>query len=61
MKRKILAAVLLALLLGVPFLNWQLGAVLWMSVWLVYIFQNLLTRRNWKIDDKEKKDRDNED
>jgi membrane protein implicated in regulation of membrane protease activity len=60
MKRKILAAVLLALLLVVPFLNWQLGAVLWMSVWLVYIFQNLLTRRNWKID-KEDRNKDNED
>ena len=40
-KRRIFAAILLVILIGAPFLDWKLGAVLWMSAWLVFIFQNL--------------------
>ena len=40
-KRRILAAILLVILIGVPFLDWKLGAVLWMCAWLVFILQNL--------------------
>jgi len=40
-KRRVFAAILLVILIGVPFLDWKLGAVLWMSAWLVFIFQNL--------------------
>lgn len=40
-KRRIFAAFLLVALIGVPFLDWKLGAVLWMSAWLVFIFQSL--------------------
>ncbi|MBU0482729.1 MAG: hypothetical protein KKG47_16675 [Proteobacteria bacterium] len=49
MTRKIGAIVLLLLLLGVPFLDWRLGAVIWMAAWLTFILQKLFTRRNWKI------------
>ena len=44
--RKIFAAILLVLLIGVPFLDWKLGAVLWMCAWLVFIFQNLFPPHN---------------
>lgn len=49
--RKFFAVIILILLLVVPFINWRLGAVFWMSAWLTYIFQNLLSRHNWKIKD----------
>jgi hypothetical protein len=49
MKRKIAAGILLALLLIVPFINWRLGAVLWMCAWLVFILQNTFARRRWHL------------
>jgi len=48
-KRRILAANLLVILIGVPFLDWKLGAVLWMCAWLVFILQNLYSGRNRKF------------
>jgi hypothetical protein len=48
-KRRIFAAILLIILIGVPFWDWKLGAVLWMCAWLVFIFQNLYSGRNWKF------------
>ena len=45
--RKIFAAILLVLLIGLPFIDWKLGAVLWICAWLVFIFQNLLGH-HWK-------------
>jgi ABC-type transport system involved in cytochrome bd biosynthesis fused ATPase/permease subunit len=45
--RKIFAVILLVLLIGLPFINWKLGAVLWICAWLVFIFQNLLGH-HWK-------------
>jgi lysylphosphatidylglycerol synthetase-like protein (DUF2156 family) len=56
MKRKIFAGILLALLIVVPFINWRLGAVLWMCAWLVYIFQNIFSRRSWTLGDKKTED-----
>jgi len=53
--RRILAAIILVLLIVVPFLDWKLGAVLWMCAWLVFIFQNLYFGRKGMIggpDDK---------
>jgi ABC-type transport system involved in cytochrome bd biosynthesis fused ATPase/permease subunit len=47
--RKIFAAILLVLLIGLPFINWKLGAVLWICAWLVFIFQNLLGH-HWKTE-----------
>ena len=47
--RRILAAVILILLVVVPFLDWKLGAVLWMCAWLVFIFQNLYSGRHGRI------------
>ncbi len=41
MLRKIGAWIILFLLLVVPFINWRLGAVLWMCAWLVFICQGL--------------------
>ena len=55
--RKLFAVILLILLLGLPFIDWRLGAVVWMSAWLVFIFQNLLAKNDWKHED----DDDNED
>ena len=49
MKRKIAAVIILLLLLGIPFINWRLGAVLWMCAWLVFILQNIFVRRNWHL------------
>ena len=54
--RKILAVILLTLLLVLPFINWRLGAVLWMCAWLTYIFQNLFARNKWKFGEKDKED-----
>ena len=48
-KRKFFAVILLIILIGVPFWNWRLGAVLWMCAWLVFIFQNLYSGRNSKF------------
>jgi hypothetical protein len=48
-KRRVFAAIILILLIVVPFLDWRLGAVLWMCAWLVFIFQNLYSRRNWRF------------
>jgi hypothetical protein len=50
--RKISAAILLALLIGVPFIDWKLGALLWMCAWLIFIFQNLFPRHTWKFGDE---------
>ena len=49
MKKKIMAVILLVLLVVVPFLDWRLGAVLWMSAWLTFIFQKLFSRRDWNL------------
>ena len=58
--RKIFAIILLIVLIGVPFMNWRLGAVLWMCVWLIFIFQNLFPRHNWKLgEDNDQKDEPN--
>jgi hypothetical protein len=54
--RKIFAVILLVLLIGVPFIDWKLGAVLWMSAWLVFIFQNLFPRHNWKFGEDDVED-----
>jgi len=47
--RKFFAVILLILLIGVPFINWKLGAVFWMCAWLIFIFQNLFSRHSWKL------------
>ncbi|MFC1523314.1 hypothetical protein ACFL6N_00850 [Thermodesulfobacteriota bacterium] len=52
MKRKFFAAMLLSLLLVVPFVNWRLGALMWMCAWLVFIFQNVFSRKGWHIGGK---------
>lgn len=55
--RKISAAIILIFLIGVPFLDWKLGAVLWMCAWLVFIFQKLYSGQNWKLgENKDPKD-----
>jgi len=54
--RKIFAFILLVVLIGVPFINWRLGAVLWMCVWLIFIFQNLYPSHNWKLGDDSDQD-----
>ena len=58
--RKFSAVVLLVLLIGVPFVDWKLGAVLWMCAWLVFIFQNLFPKHKWQIGERgpEKADQD---
>jgi len=60
MKKRIMAGVLLVVLIVVPFLDWRMGAVLWMSAWLVFIFQKLLSRKDWNIGD-DGEDRSNDD
>jgi hypothetical protein len=61
MYRKIGAWALLILLIVVPFLNWRLGALLWMCAWVTYICQSLFNR-NLPIDiDDEERQKDNTD
>lgn len=57
-KRRIMAAVLLVLLIGVPFWDWKVGAVLWMCAWLIFIFQNLYSGHTWKFGAKDDRDED---
>jgi len=65
--RKFFTVILLLLLIVVPFIDWRLGAVMWMCAWLVFIFQNLFSRQNWHFgdrnneDDKENENHDEED
>jgi len=47
-KRRIFAAILLVILIGVPFWDWKSGAVLWMCAWFVFIFQNIYSGHNRK-------------
>jgi len=51
--RKLFAIILLAILIIVPFINWKLGAVFWMCAWLVFIFQNLFPKHQWKLGEEE--------
>jgi hypothetical protein len=50
--RKLFAVILLSLLIIVPFIDWRLGAVMWMCAWLVFLFQKLFSRQDWNIGDK---------
>ena len=63
MKKRIVAGILLVLLIVVPFLDWRLGAVLWMSDWLVFILQKLSSREDWNLgeDGDDGPDEDNSD
>ena len=64
MTRKIGAWIILILLLVVPFINWRVGALLWMCAWLVYIIQGLskgrpLVQYTAEEDDRIEEDDDN--
>jgi len=52
--RRLVAGILLVLLLVIPFINWRLGAVMWMSAWLVFILQKLFSRQEWRVGDGSK-------
>ena len=56
--RRISAAIILVILIGVPIWDWKLGAVLWMCAWLVFIFQNLYSRHNWKFGENNEQEED---
>ena len=57
--RRIAAGVLLLLLIVVPFIDWRLGAVMWMSAWLVFILEKLFSRREWHLgEDDESNDQE---
>jgi 4-hydroxybenzoate polyprenyltransferase len=58
--RKFFAVILLALLIIVPFIDWRLGAVMWMCAWLVFIFQKLFSRQTWNLGDNEEKEEEEE-
>ncbi|MCB2181331.1 MAG: hypothetical protein KQH63_04865 [Desulfobulbaceae bacterium] len=45
MARKISAWIILLSLLVVPFLNWRLGALLWMCACLMYVLQQVFHLR----------------
>lgn len=53
--------VLLVLLIGVPFWDWKLGAVLWMCAWFVFIFQNIFPKHEWKLGDIEEQEDEKQD
>jgi hypothetical protein len=50
--RKFFAVILLVLLIGLPLVNWQLGALLWMCAWLIFIFQKLFPGHIEKFGDE---------
>lgn len=50
--RKFFAVILLALLIGLPFIDWKLGALLWMCAWLIFIFQRLFSGHIGKLGDE---------
>jgi len=58
--RKICAAILLVILIGVPFIDWKLGAVLWMCAWLIFIFQNLFSKHDLKTSEGSNKEDEQE-
>ena len=58
--RKFFAVILLILLIIVPFIDWRLGAVMWMCAWLVFIFQKLFSRQDWNLGDNEEKEEEEE-
>jgi len=37
--RKTAAWIILTVLIVTPFINWRLGAVIWMCAWIIYILQ----------------------
>jgi hypothetical protein len=49
MIRRIAAAILLLVLLVVPFINWQVGLLLWLCAWIMFIVGKLFDRRSWKL------------
>ena len=49
--RRLAAGILLVLLLVIPFIDWRLGAIMWMSAWLVFILQKLFSRQEWRLGD----------
>jgi hypothetical protein len=49
MIRRIAAAILLLVLLVVPFLNWQVGLLLWLCAWIMFILGKLFDRKSWKL------------
>jgi hypothetical protein len=51
MYRKIGAWILLIILLVVPFINWRLGALLWMCAWVTYICQTIFDRKQSSMHD----------
>ena len=60
MSRKIGAWILLILLLVVPFINWRLGALLWMCAWVTYICQGVFNRNPIEHHYREDEDEDEE-
>jgi hypothetical protein len=59
--RKFFAFILLVLLIGLPFIDWKLGAVLWMCAWLIFIFQRLFPKHNWKFGEEDAEEDAEED
>ncbi len=51
--RKFGAWILLFLLLVVPFINWQLGALIWMCAFLVYILEQVFRGNPFSITPKQ--------
>ena len=55
-KRRLFAAILLVLLIGVPFWDLKSGAVLWMCAWFVFIFQNIYSGHNRNLGENNKQE-----
>ena len=49
MKKRIVAAIILTLLIVVPFIEWRMGALMWMSAWIIFILQKLFSRQEWNL------------
>lgn len=44
--RRVYAIIVLFLLLVVPFLNWRVGAVLWLIAWSAFLLKGLFAKRD---------------
>jgi uncharacterized membrane protein len=42
--RKTSAWIILILLIVIPFIDWRLGAVIWLCAWIIYILQMLFSK-----------------
>ncbi len=51
--RKISAWIILIILIVTPFVNWRLGAVIWLCAWIIYVLQMFISKTRRPPSDQE--------